>query len=224
MRRQRRAAQSPLSQSRGSGVPREGRDWRSGWAGRNPEVPAESGNGPGGAAVPVSVPVSVPVLPRVRGGSSFPEEWATSASACLPVLVEVRGSYSELILMSADSSTVTVRLVRSFEHRNFRPLVYHGVPLDQTVKEFMAFVRRDVSSRSGLPPPFKNYKYDTMKIIHQAHKSKTGELVVSLEDDDKLILQEDSTLKAAGVANETELAFFCEEDYRNYRANPVSAW
>ncbi|XP_033372114.1 UPF0538 protein C2orf76 homolog isoform X4 [Parus major] len=84
--------------------------------------------------------------------------------------------------MSAESSTVTVRLVRSFEHRNFRPVVYHGVPLDQTVKEFIAFVRKD-----------------TMKIIHQAHKSKTGELVVSLEDDDKLILKEDSTLKAAGV-------------------------
>lgn len=63
-----------------------------------------------------------------------------------------------------------------------------------------------------------------MKIIHQAHKSKTGDLVVSLEDDDKLILKEDSTLKAAGVANETELAFFCEEDYRSYKANPVSAW
>ncbi|XP_037998418.1 UPF0538 protein C2orf76 homolog isoform X2 [Motacilla alba alba] len=109
--------------------------------------------------------------------------------------------------MSAEGSTVTVRLVRSFEHRNFRPVVYRGVPLDQTVRDFMAFVRQD-----------------TMKIIHQAHKAKTGELVVSLEDDDKLILKEDSTLKAAGVANETELAFFCEEDYRNYRANPVSAW
>ncbi|NWH33494.1 CB076 protein, partial [Chloropsis hardwickii] len=126
--------------------------------------------------------------------------------------------------MSAESSTVTVRLVRSFQHRNFRPVVYQGVSLGQTVRDFMAFVRRDVSSRAGLPPPFKNYKYDTMKIIHQAHKSKTGELVVSLEDDDKLILKEDSTLKAAGVANETELAFFCGEDYRNYRANPVSAW
>ncbi|XP_061860889.1 UPF0538 protein C2orf76 homolog isoform X2 [Colius striatus] len=109
--------------------------------------------------------------------------------------------------MSAEGSTVTVRLVRSFEHRNFRPVVYHGVNLDQTVKQFATFVRKD-----------------TMKIIHQAHKSKTGELVVSLEDDDKLILKEDSTLEAAGVANETELAFFCEEDYRNYKANPVSAW
>lgn len=44
--------------------------------------------------------------------------------------------------MSAGSSTVTVRLVRSFEHRNFRPVVYHGVPLEQTVKDFMAFVRK----------------------------------------------------------------------------------
>ncbi|KFP03398.1 UPF0538 protein C2orf76 homolog isoform X1 [Calypte anna] len=126
--------------------------------------------------------------------------------------------------MSGESSTITVRLVRSFEHRNFRPVVYHGVNLDQTVKQFMAFVQKDVPSRTGLPPPFRNHKYDTMKIIHQAHKSKTGELVVSLEDDETLILKEDSTLKAAGVANETELAFFCEEDYRNYKANPVSAW
>uniref|UniRef100_A0A8V0Z8R8 C2orf76 homolog n=1 Tax=Gallus gallus TaxID=9031 RepID=A0A8V0Z8R8_CHICK len=135
--------------------------------------------------------------------------------------------------MSAESSTITVRLVRSFEHRNFRPVVYHGVNLDQTVKQFIAFVQKDVPSRTGLPPPFKTYKYDTMKIIHQAHKSKTGDLVVSLEDDDNLILKEDSTLKAAGVgmrtlilteANETELAFFCEEDYRSYKANPVSAW
>ncbi|NXC72600.1 CB076 protein, partial [Anhinga anhinga] len=125
--------------------------------------------------------------------------------------------------MSAENSTITVRLVRSFEHRNFRPVVYHGVNLDQTVKQFITFVRKG-KGQTGLPPPFKNYKYDTMKIIHQAHKSKTGELVVSLEDDDKLILKEDSTLKAAGVANETELAFFCEEDYRNYKANPVSAW
>ncbi|XP_024080281.1 UPF0538 protein C2orf76 homolog isoform X1 [Terrapene carolina triunguis] len=126
--------------------------------------------------------------------------------------------------MSSENSTITVRLVRSFEHRNFRPVVYHGVNLDQTVKQFITFVKNDVSLRTGLPPPFKKYKYDTMKIIHQAHGSKTNELVVSLEDDDKLILKEDSTLKAAGVADETELAFFCEEDYRNYKANPVLAW
>lgn len=44
--------------------------------------------------------------------------------------------------MSAEGSTITVRLVRSFEHRNFRPVVYHGVNLDQTVKQFINFVRK----------------------------------------------------------------------------------
>ncbi|XP_077176413.1 UPF0538 protein C2orf76 homolog isoform X2 [Paroedura picta] len=126
--------------------------------------------------------------------------------------------------MSSESVTITVRLVRSFEHRNFKPVVFHGVDLNQTVKEFTAFVKNDVSLRTGLPPPFKKYNYDTMKIIHQAHGSKTNELVVSLEDDDKLLLTEDSTLKAAGIANETELAFFCMEDYRKYKTNPIAAW
>ncbi|XP_066491307.1 UPF0538 protein C2orf76 homolog [Tiliqua scincoides] len=126
--------------------------------------------------------------------------------------------------MSSEGVTITVRLVRSFEHRNFKPVVYHGVNLDQTVKEFVTFVKNDVALRTGLPPPFKKYRYDTMKIIHQAHGSKTNELVVSLEDDEELILLEDSILKAAGVANETELAFFCMDDYRKYKANPVTAW
>lgn len=119
---------------------------------------------------------------------------------------------------------VTVRLVRSFEHRNFKPVVFHGVSLDQTVQDFIEFVRGDIATKSGLPPPFRKYAYDKMKIIHQAHGAKTNELVMSLDDDDKLILQDDQTLRTAGVANETEVAFFREEDYRLYRANPKTAW
>lgn len=42
----------------------------------------------------------------------------------------------------ASEVTVTVRLIRSFEHRNFRPVVYHGVNLDQTVKEFIVFLKQ----------------------------------------------------------------------------------
>ncbi|XP_074071102.1 UPF0538 protein C2orf76 homolog isoform X1 [Macrotis lagotis] len=104
--------------------------------------------------------------------------------------------------MSSEKATITVRLIRSFEHRNFRSLVYHGVNLDQTVKEFIVFLKKDVPLRTGLPPPFKHYKYDKMKIIHQAHKSKTNELVLSLEDDDRLLLKEDCTMKAAGVGKQ----------------------
>ncbi|XP_060009004.1 UPF0538 protein C2orf76 homolog isoform X1 [Lagenorhynchus albirostris] len=83
---------------------------------------------------------------------------------------------------------------------------------------------KDIPLRTSLPPPFRNYKYDKLKIVHQPHKSKTNELVLSLEDDDRLLLKEDSTLKAAGIANETEIAFFCEDDYKNYKANPLSSW
>uniref|UniRef100_A0A8C6D5T4 Chromosome 2 open reading frame 76 n=1 Tax=Moschus moschiferus TaxID=68415 RepID=A0A8C6D5T4_MOSMO len=101
--------------------------------------------------------------------------------------------------MASEDVTITVRLIRSFEHRNFRPVVYHGVHLDQTVKDFIVFLKQDIPLRTSLPPPFRNYKYDKLKIVHQAHKSKTNELVLSLEDDDRLLLKEDSTLKAAGI-------------------------
>lgn len=96
---------------------------------------------------------------------------------------------------------LTVRLVRSFEHRNFKPVVFRGVNLDQTVGDFIQFVKQDINSRGGLPPPFKKFGYDTMKITHQAFGAKTNELVMSLEDDDKLILQEQMSLKGAGIGN-----------------------
>ncbi|KAM4558083.1 UPF0538 protein C2orf76 homolog [Odontesthes bonariensis] len=125
--------------------------------------------------------------------------------------------------MSAEA-VVTVRLVRSFQHRNFKPVVLHGVKLDQSVHDFICLVRHDITSRAELPPPFRNYAYDTMKIIHQAHGAKTNELVMSLDDDEKLLLHDDQTLSAAGIANETEVAFFRKEDYGLYKANPQSAW
>ncbi|XP_077306336.1 UPF0538 protein C2orf76 homolog [Lithobates pipiens] len=110
--------------------------------------------------------------------------------------------------MSSPDVTVTVRLVRSFEHRNFRPVVYHGVNLDQAVQEFIEYIKKDVAERVGLPPPFKKYAYDTMKIIHQAHGAKTNELVVGLEDDEKLILCSGQTLREAGVGEIRFLLYF----------------
>ena len=38
---------------------------------------------------------------------------------------------------------------------------------------------------------------NSIKIIHQARKSKTTELVFSLEDVDRLLLEEDSILKSS---------------------------
>ncbi|XP_061578991.1 UPF0538 protein C2orf76 homolog [Cololabis saira] len=121
-------------------------------------------------------------------------------------------------------AVVTVRLVRSFSQRNYRPAVFRGVRLDQSVRDFMQLVRDDVTRREGLPPPFRKHAYDTMKIIHQPHGAKTNELVMSLEDDERLILQDEQTLGAAGVVNETEVAFFRREDYSQYKADPTTSW
>ncbi|XP_078408509.1 UPF0538 protein C2orf76 homolog isoform X1 [Cetorhinus maximus] len=126
--------------------------------------------------------------------------------------------------MSSEKVTVTVRLVRSFEHRNFKPVVYHDVNVNQSVKEFLNFLQNDILSKPGLPPPFKKHTYDALKIIHQAHGAKTNDLVVSLDNDDQLMLKEASTLKEAGVAHETEMACFKKEDYETFKKNPVVIW
>ncbi|KAJ0070653.1 hypothetical protein NL108_017327 [Boleophthalmus pectinirostris] len=120
--------------------------------------------------------------------------------------------------------TLTVRLVRSFEYRNFRPVVFQRVRLEQSVREFTERVRQEIETKPGLPPPFRKYQYDTMKIIHQAHGAKTNDLVMSLDDQDKPLLQENQTLQEAGVTNETELAFFKKSDYDAFKANPQVAW
>ncbi|CAD7673358.1 unnamed protein product [Nyctereutes procyonoides] len=86
-------------------------------------------------------------------------------------------------------------LIHSFENYNFKSVVCHRVNLDQT---------QDEPLRTSLSLPFRNYKCDKQKIIHQAYKPK-----------------EDRTLKAARMANETEIAFFCEEDYKNYKTHPI---
>ncbi|XP_041057723.1 UPF0538 protein C2orf76 homolog isoform X3 [Carcharodon carcharias] len=106
--------------------------------------------------------------------------------------------------MSSEKVTVTVRLVRSFEHRNFKPVVYHDVNVNQSVKEFLNFLQNDILSKPGLPPPFKKHTYDALKIIHQAHGAKTNDLVVSLDNDDQLMLKEANTLKEAGVGRKLE--------------------
>uniref|UniRef100_A0A8C5I5W1 Uncharacterized protein n=1 Tax=Gouania willdenowi TaxID=441366 RepID=A0A8C5I5W1_GOUWI len=117
----------------------------------------------------------------------------------------------------SEEAVVTVRLVRSFEHRNFRSVVFHGVCLEQKVEDF-------IRSTNIILSFFCSWFVDTMKIIHQAHGAKTNELVMSLDDDETLILGSDLTLKAAGVANETEVAFFKKEDYGLFKANPKTTW
>ncbi|XP_060587937.1 UPF0538 protein C2orf76 homolog, partial [Ruditapes philippinarum] len=76
--------------------------------------------------------------------------------------------------MAGESSqvTLTVRLIRSFEHRIIKHVVYHDVNLDQIVSDFKQYVKTELKTHAGLPPPVKTHNYDTMKISHQPFGAK----------------------------------------------------
>nr|XP_045602170.1 UPF0538 protein C2orf76 homolog [Procambarus clarkii] len=129
--------------------------------------------------------------------------------------------------MSGDievQATVTIRIIRSFEHRNIRNLVLHNINLSQTVEDFIELIKDKLKSASSLPPPFHNYAFDTLKIETQAHGFKTNDPVINREDDVKLILKPHLRLKDCGVKQETEINFFKMEDYLKYKENPVLVW
>ncbi|XP_069110898.1 UPF0538 protein C2orf76 homolog [Argopecten irradians] len=119
---------------------------------------------------------------------------------------------------------LTVRLIRSFEYRNIKPLVFQNVDFSQTVETFMQTVDNDLKTKPGIPPPFRTFKYDTMKILHQAHGSKTSDPCINTDQDEKLILSPSDTLHDSGIKHETELSYFKREDYEKYKADPKLTW
>ncbi|KAK1337014.1 hypothetical protein QTO34_003058, partial [Cnephaeus nilssonii] len=72
----------------------------------------------------------------VIGGSLFDKFSASQTISNCDEAVQ------EILHMASKEVTITVRLIRSFEHRNFKPVVYHGVNFDQTVKEFIVFLKQ----------------------------------------------------------------------------------
>ena len=117
---------------------------------------------------------------------------------------------------------LTVRLIRSFEHGNVRPIVIKDVQLEMTVADFQQMIMEHVNKQTNLPPPVVNYAYDTMKIQHKAHGAKTNDPIINTENDEQLILKRDRSLKESGIENETEVSFFKMEDYKKYKAQLVN--
>ncbi|XP_033639671.1 UPF0538 protein C2orf76 homolog isoform X2 [Asterias rubens] len=128
--------------------------------------------------------------------------------------------------MTTEPSSVilTVRLIRSFEHRNIKHIVYKNVSLDMKVGKFIEFVKTDIKTRAGILPPFRTHNYDTLKIQHKAFGAKTNDPAINTENDEELILKDDATLADSKIESETELSFFRRDEYESYKANPVRSW
>ena len=62
------------------------------------------------------------------------------------------------------SVTLTIRLIRSFEHRNIRFLVLKNIDLNWTTEKLIEKTFEEIEKCSTLPKPFRTFKYDTMKV------------------------------------------------------------
>lgn len=112
--------------------------------------------------------------------------------------------------------TLTIRLIRSFEFRNWKALVLHSVPVSSTTTEELIELIRVTLLTSTIPTPFKTFNYDTLKIEYQPHGFKTNDPLINTENDEELLLKSGLTLEAQGIQNETEISFFRKSDYLEY--------
>ncbi|GBC07511.1 hypothetical protein RclHR1_00750045 [Rhizophagus clarus] len=124
------------------------------------------------------------------------------------------------------SSTITIRIIKNFEYRTIKNLVLQHINLETTTfKELKELIREKIKSTPGLKP-FRNVKYDTLKLYTKAHGAKTQNLIINIDDDENLIFSnDDDTLTSCGIENETEISFFNSEAYEVYKTHPdVIKW
>ena len=71
-----------------------------------------------------------------------------------------------------ETATLVIRVIRSFEFRNIRNIVLKEIPLSITVEDLKSIINEKLKTAPGLPPPFRKYTYDTLKLYRQIYPKK----------------------------------------------------
>ncbi|KAA3675133.1 uncharacterized protein DEA37_0000142 [Paragonimus westermani] len=138
--------------------------------------------------------------------------------------------------MDKNSANIPVILIRSFKYRTTHYFVLHNISLTSTVAQLFDAIDQSKSvhleptslpllviHRSAtIPPPFRSYKFDALKLRHQAHGSKSGDLLIEMSS--KPIQPSEKTLASIGIQNESEIAVFSLSDYQAQCDNPEFLW
>ncbi|CAH8536530.1 unnamed protein product [Heterobilharzia americana] len=122
-----------------------------------------------------------------------------------------------------ETITVPVTFIRSFKYRTTFYLPLTNVLQSTTIKELFNRIRHEMKNSPSVPPPFKNYSFDALKIRHKAFTTKSGELLVDV-DGDVVSDSSEETLQSLGIAHETEVAVFKMTDFLAQRNNPEFLW
>jgi len=120
-------------------------------------------------------------------------------------------------VLGSEKATITIRLIKSFEHKNWRPFVLRDIDLQIDCESLKSIIEEKLPS-SSLPLPFKTLKnLDTFKIEYQAFGAKTSDPLINTESGDENFLKPGVPLDHQGVKNETEITFFKIDDYLKYK-------
>lgn len=123
------------------------------------------------------------------------------------------------------AATLTVRLVRSFEYKTFRTLVFHDLDLESINLKTLSDMIRDRIHNTPTLAFLQKVPFDTFKIYAQAHGAKTSNPIINTHDDLNLMLRDyDASLWDLGLRHESEISWFVWDDYQRYRVDPQTKW
>lgn len=132
------------------------------------------------------------------------------------------------------SATIIVRIIKSFEYKNFRALIFHDVNLHTcTLHKLREMVRERIQSTAALKQ-FEAYEptWNVFKMYYQRHGAKTNNPMINVDSNPALILgsglveEEDdiATLYDLGLRHESEVSLFEMAAYEAYSSNPTTKW
>jgi len=65
---------------------------------------------------------------------------------------------------SETTTILSIRLIRSFEHRNLRFFPLKAIDLSWTTEQLMSIIKENIATSTSLPPPFRKFNFDTLKV------------------------------------------------------------
>lgn len=133
----------------------------------------------------------------------------------------------------ATNALITIRIVKSFPYSNVKNYIMNSVNLKElTPTQLLDQVKQIIATTASLRP-YRNVEYETLKVYTHAHGTKSMNLVINFENDERDILccrdsdnvvMPDTLLWDLGVENETELSVFNYKAYKEYKSNPEKKW
>lgn len=126
-------------------------------------------------------------------------------------------------------TTVTVRLIKSFEYKNFRNVVFHDLDLNSiSLGDLEEMTRAKISESvvlSRLFPTDSPVPLDTFKRYYTRHAAKTNNAIINVGEDDRMVINDYvSKLGEIGLEHETEISWFNWEEYLKFCQDPKFRW